>query len=268
MSACSSATPPPVRVLLAAADPSVRQSLRAQLRESAAAGQPAPSPLAQVIGEASGGRAAAELARLLQPEILLLDSPLAPDFAREFRQPPTAAGRPATGIVLLVAETGVTPVLEAFSLGATGVVARASLAQLWRTGIESILAGNLWIGEDSLPPLLHALLGQAVLGQAVPGQAVSGQAVPATPAVPPPGGLTRREREIAARIARGLPNKHVAREFSIRERTVKHHLTNIFRKLGISSRLELALLMRDRSPALLSGLLAGADLLSGSDGLC
>ena len=149
-----------------------------------------------------------------------------------------------------------------------GDLHRASLAQLWRTGIESILAGNLWIGEDSLPPLLHALLGQAVLGQAVPGQAVSGQAVPATPAVPPPGGLTRREREIAARIARGLPNKHVAREFSIRERTVKHHLTNIFRKLGISSRLELALLMRDRSPALLSGLLAGADLLSGSDGLC
>jgi hypothetical protein len=52
--------------------------------------------------------------------------------------------------------------------------------------------------------------------------------------------------EIAGEIAAGRSNKDVSREFSICERTVKHHLTNIFKKLGVSSRLELAVLIREQ----------------------
>jgi DNA-binding CsgD family transcriptional regulator len=63
----------------------------------------------------------------------------------------------------------------------------------------------------------------------------------------PDFGLTLREMEIAGRIAAGRSNKEVGRDFSIRERTVKHHLTNIFRKVGVSSRLELAVLMQDKT---------------------
>jgi DNA-binding CsgD family transcriptional regulator len=58
--------------------------------------------------------------------------------------------------------------------------------------------------------------------------------------------------EIAGKIASGRSNKDVGREFSICERTVKHHLTNIFKKVGVSSRLELAVLLRDKvAPQLL-----------------
>jgi DNA-binding CsgD family transcriptional regulator len=53
--------------------------------------------------------------------------------------------------------------------------------------------------------------------------------------------LTRRELEIIAKITAGLSNKEVGHAFSISERTVKHHLTNIFNKIGVSNRLALAL---------------------------
>jgi DNA-binding NarL/FixJ family response regulator len=54
-------------------------------------------------------------------------------------------------------------------------------------------------------------------------------------------GLTRREAEILGTIVAGLSNKEIAQKFTLSEDTVKHHLTNIFDKVGVSSRLELAL---------------------------
>jgi DNA-binding NarL/FixJ family response regulator len=53
--------------------------------------------------------------------------------------------------------------------------------------------------------------------------------------------LTQREREIATLIGIGESNKQIARRLTITERTVKAHLTEIFRKLGIGDRLRLAL---------------------------
>jgi len=55
------------------------------------------------------------------------------------------------------------------------------------------------------------------------------------------GALTRRESDIVADVLRGLRNKEIARQLSISEKTVKSHLNNIFRKLGIESRTALAL---------------------------
>jgi two-component system nitrate/nitrite response regulator NarL len=69
-------------------------------------------------------------------------------------------------------------------------------------------------------------------------------------------GLTRRELDIITKIVSGHSNKEVGEEFAISERTVKHHLTNIFDKVGVSSRLQLALfavnqrLMRSPAPSL------------------
>jgi DNA-binding NarL/FixJ family response regulator len=54
-------------------------------------------------------------------------------------------------------------------------------------------------------------------------------------------GLTRRELEIVGVILSGRSNSEIATKFSVSEKTVKHHLTNIFDKLGVSNRLELAL---------------------------
>jgi DNA-binding NarL/FixJ family response regulator len=55
-----------------------------------------------------------------------------------------------------------------------------------------------------------------------------------------PSDLTKRERQIVAAVVAGLSNRMIAEEFKISEDTVKHHLSNIFYKLNVSSRLELA----------------------------
>ncbi len=65
----------------------------------------------------------------------------------------------------------------------------------------------------------------------------------ASAARPAPGkaALTPREREVATRVIAGCANKDIAREFSVSEETVKHHLTRIFDKLGAANRVELAM---------------------------
>jgi two-component system nitrate/nitrite response regulator NarL len=54
-------------------------------------------------------------------------------------------------------------------------------------------------------------------------------------------GLTPREKEIVSAAVAGYTNKEIAKQFSIREQTVKNHLTNIFDKIGVFNRLELAI---------------------------
>ena len=58
--------------------------------------------------------------------------------------------------------------------------------------------------------------------------------------------LTKRERQIVARVARGRTNREIARELNIGEQTVKNHLSGIFEKLEVRNRLELALLAVSR----------------------
>ena len=67
-------------------------------------------------------------------------------------------------------------------------------------------------------------------------EAIGLRAIDGEAAVPPGSGLTVREFEIAKAVARGLVNRAVARELWVTEQTVKFHLTNIYRKLGVSHR--------------------------------
>jgi DNA-binding NarL/FixJ family response regulator len=61
----------------------------------------------------------------------------------------------------------------------------------------------------------------------------------------PLDGLSEREREVLAMVARGLPNKLIARELGISEKTVKAHLTRIFHRLGVTDRTQAAIWARD-----------------------
>jgi DNA-binding NarL/FixJ family response regulator len=75
--------------------------------------------------------------------------------------------------------------------------------------------------------------------------ALSEELAPAAPESPPAGGetddpLTRREREVAALVARGFSNRQIAKDLFLSERTIENHIANIKRKLGRSSRTEIA----------------------------
>ena len=93
--------------------------------------------------------------------------------------------------------------------------------------ISAVMAGQYWVGRDSMTDLVHYLWDQR--------PSSSGEARK------PNFGLTERELEIVSAIANGCTNRDIAEEFSISEQTVKHHLTSIFDKTGVSNRLELAL---------------------------
>jgi DNA-binding NarL/FixJ family response regulator len=67
-------------------------------------------------------------------------------------------------------------------------------------------------------------------------------------AVGPLSSLSRREREVATLVARGLSNRQVARELSISERTAANHVAKILRKLGLRSRVQIASWVAQRQP--------------------
>jgi two-component system nitrate/nitrite response regulator NarL len=204
----------PVRIVVAAAEDTFRASLRKQLEREARF---------QVVGEAPDSRVARRLISRLAPDLVVIECELNREFVAD-----KSESRPAT--IVLVASTDPQPIVEAFELGARGVVLKAVLPPEWGPGIERVVAGQYWFADESIPILLRAAR-QSLL------QPETAQLHDF--------GLTPRETEIAQKIAAGRSNKELSKEFSIRERTVKHHLTNIFRKVGVSSRLELALRVRD-----------------------
>jgi two-component system nitrate/nitrite response regulator NarL len=91
--------------------------------------------------------------------------------------------------------------------------------------IDAIQSGQYWVGRTTVD--LASTLRQLSSAARTPSRKNFG--------------LTRRELEIIGVILGGYSNGDIARKFSISEKTVKHHLTNIFDKIGVSNRLELAL---------------------------
>ncbi len=116
--------------------------------------------------------------------------------------------------------------VETLQLGARGFVARTTAGELVCKSIRKVNSGELWIGRDMMTEVVRALSAAAPAGE--------------TPAHSD-FGLTRREREILTLVVQGETNKGIARRLSVGEDTIKHHLTSIFNKTGVSTRLELAL---------------------------
>jgi two-component system, NarL family, nitrate/nitrite response regulator NarL len=134
--------------------------------------------------------------------------------------------RPHTRTIAIVrsGENGRTS--KALASGARGVIARGSPTQVLLDCVRTVLAGQYWSGKEPLRPLAGDNLDFPIPAQRTP--------------VPNGYGLTPRELDVIGTIADGSSNKDVGNKFSITERTVKHHLSNIYQKLELSSRLELA----------------------------
>ena len=128
--------------------------------------------------------------------------------------------------ILLTAAIEKRQIVEALQIGARGVVLKEAATQLLFKSIRSVMAGQYWVGRDAVSDLVKYL----------------------RDLMPPSGeskikknfGLTPREMEVVEAIVAGYTNKEIAEKFTISEQTVKHHLTNIFDKLGVFNRLELA----------------------------
>ncbi|HUI41447.1 MAG TPA: response regulator transcription factor [Terriglobia bacterium] len=208
---------PKVRIILADDHPIFRDGLRKLLEAEIGF---------EVIGEAGDGEEAVDVARRLEPDVLLLD----------FSMPRRNGLEALRGLgslcdtvrpILLTAFVDRADALEALRLGARGVVLKESATEVLLTSVRSVMAGEYWVECESVSGIAQAL---RLLTPA-----------PGDQARPPRFSLTARELEIVAVVVAGCTNKDIAAKFSLSQQTVKHHLTNIFDKLGVSSRLELAL---------------------------
>ena len=176
----------------------------------------------RVIGEASDGKEAIAMATDLRPDVLLLDlaMPRVPgmEVLREL-----AHQEVAVRTILLTAAIQPFAVTSALQLGARGIVLKASPPEMLLKSIRSVCEGQFWVGSE--PVTSWARTGQA---------SSSGF------------GLTSREIEIISAIKEGSSNREIASKLAISEETVKRHLSNIYAKLGVSSRLELAVLASEQ----------------------
>jgi two-component system nitrate/nitrite response regulator NarL len=215
----------PVRILIADDHPIFRDGLRRLLE--------AESDL-KVIGEACDGAEAVKLARQLKPDILLLDLAMPRQPGLEaLREMSSGSPSSPVRVILLTAAAEKKQIVEALQLGARGVVLKDSATQLLLKSIHTVMAGEYWVGRESVSNLVQYL---RTLVQSSGEESRQRKF-----------GLTPRELEIVSAVVAGYANKEIAEHFKISEDTVKHHLSNIFDKLGVSTRLELALFAVNQS---------------------
>jgi two-component system, NarL family, nitrate/nitrite response regulator NarL len=182
-------------------------------------------PELEVAGEAADGVEAISQTRELAPDILLLDLAMPRMPGMDVLRALSADGEGQhTKIIVLTAAVERIQIVQALQMGARGVVMKESATQLLMKAIRTVMSGQYWIGREAVGDIVDFMRTNA-----------SGDRPPRN------YGLTKREMEILATIVAGLTNKEIARKFALSEDTVKHHLTNIFDKVGVASRLELAL---------------------------
>ena len=209
-------TPPAVRIVIADDHRIFRAGLRRLLEAE---------PGFEVVGEAADGSEVVALVEQLRPDILLLDMAMPRVSGLEVLRALADRGTPVRTIVLTAA-IDPTAFVKALQLGAWGLVMKEAATDLLFKSVRSVVAGQYWVGRDSVSDLVRALR--------------QPDAAP-DPGPRPTFDLTARELEVLSAVVGGHTNKEIAQKFSLSEDTVKHHLSNIFDKVGASNRVELTL---------------------------
>ena len=179
----------------------------------------------EVIAEACDGVEAVSLVRKLRPEILLLDLAMPRRHGLEALREMNTSSL-SVRVILLTAAAEKSQIVEALQLGARGIVLKDSATQILLRSIRAVMNGEYWVGRESVSDLVQYL--RSLMESTAPTRQSR-------------YGLTPRELQIVSAVVAGYANREIAEHYKISEDTVKHHLSNIFDKLGVSTRLELAL---------------------------
>ena len=174
----------------------------------------------------AGSPAALErIMKNLKPTLLLLDLAL-PQFGGVGGVLAIQQLSPRTKIVLLSSSPGVREGLSALKVGIRGYCNRDVDLSLLKNAVEIVQKGEIWVRPNLLSHLVEMVTS---LTDHKPNTQLDH--------------LTRREYEIACLVGQAASNKEIANQLNVTEKTVKAHLTTIFRKLRLSGCLQLALFM-------------------------
>jgi len=184
----------------------------------------------EVVAQAQDGRQVLEVLQQHEPDILLLDLKM-PGLDGLATLQRLQAAKNKTRVIVLTASDDKNEFVQAMKLGTSGIVLKQTATELLIKSIRKVHAGEIWLDSHTTA----AVIRQFVTADETPAPQVSTQRDRER------SPLSQREREIVALVAQGFKNKEMAEKMFISEQTVKNHLHNIFDKLGVSDRLELAL---------------------------
>lgn len=214
-----------IRIVLADDHPIVRDGLKKML---------AMESDFEVVGEASDGREALEQIQIHEPDVLLLDLRMPNLDGLSALQTLQHINR-KTKVIILTASEDKNEFVQAMKLGCSGIVLKQTAPELIVKSIRKVNAGEIWLDSHTTAAVMRQF---ATAGSDGSGSSTgSGGSTKMRERSP----LSAREREIVGLVAQGYKNKEMAEKMFISEQTVKNHLHNIFDKLGVSDRLELAL---------------------------
>ena len=175
----------------------------------------------EVVGEAADGREAVETAVRLRPDVIVMDlvMPRLDGVAamRELRE-----SLPGARVIVLTSFLDDDKLLPALRAGAAGYLLKNARPQELARAVHAAHAG-----ETLLDPVVAARLVETLAAAGDDG---------------PLDRLTPREREVLILIGRGFPNKLIARELRLSEKTVKTHVSHVLAKLGVTDRTQAAVL--------------------------
>jgi len=135
---------------------------------------------------------------------------------------------PSARILVLAPSLEKSETADALRLGIHGVVRKDMSGDVLCQSIRTVASGQYWVEPENLGDVVERLCAPSS-----PGAGVSRRANAF--------GLTKRELDIVSLLVDGLANKEIADKCAIAPRTVKHHLTHLFEKLGVSNRVELVI---------------------------
>lgn len=214
-----SEAPRKIRILLADDHPIVRDGLRRLIELE---------PDMEVVGEAGDGDTTVQLIEKTSPDIVLLDLRMpGVDGFGALQRLQRLPHKPK--ILVVTASDEKSEYLQAMKMGCSGIVLKHTTSDLILKSIRKVFEGEIWLDSHTTA----AVMKQFASG----GETGAHGTVRGRDRSP----LSQREREIVALVAQGYKNKEMAEKMFISEQTVKNHLHNIFDKLGVSDRLELAL---------------------------
>ena len=176
-----------------------------------------------------------------QPQVLLMDISIT---SEKFAPLMTQIGSGEAKILVINQDLTPTQTIEALRYGAHGVIGRRTPPELLCRCVRAVASGDIWVGRGVTTELVQYLRGRGTPQDAGLQRHTDSEQVPSNGKNGSPDaryGLTKRELQIVDALVQAQTNKDIAETFGISEYTVKHHLTNIFDKLGVYNRVELAL---------------------------
>ncbi len=171
----------------------------------------------ELVGMAADGAEAVEVCRRERPDVVLMDLDM-PVLDGIGATRTILADRPETAVIVLTAFSDRPRITGAMEAGACGYLLKDVDGERVADGIRAAARGESPLDPRAARTILDAR---------------------STP--DPLAGLSERERDVLALLVEGLPNKLIARRLEISEKTVKSHLTRIFRELGVTDRTQAAL---------------------------